>query len=39
VYVSRIFRKNPIVIPQADHHDLDTCFHMGFIRFTPPLSD
>jgi hypothetical protein len=26
--------KSPIVIPQAAHQALGTCFHMGFLRFT-----
>jgi hypothetical protein len=36
LYVSRL-SINPIVIPQAAHQDLGTCFHVGFLRFTPPL--
>jgi hypothetical protein len=32
------FRKNsPIVIPKAAHQALGRCFHVGFLRFTPPL--
>jgi hypothetical protein len=30
-------KNSPIVIPQAAHHALGTCFHAEFLRFTPPL--
>jgi hypothetical protein len=34
------FRKNStIVIPQAAHQALGTCFHVRFLRITPPLWD
>jgi hypothetical protein len=36
LHVSRV-PNNTIVIPQVDHQALCTCFHMEFIRFTPPL--
>jgi hypothetical protein len=29
--------KNLIVIPQEAHQALGICFHMGFLRFNPPL--
>jgi hypothetical protein len=32
-------KNSPIVIPQADHQALGTCFHVGFLRFTPALCD
>jgi hypothetical protein len=35
-YVSQV-PKNPIIIPQEAHQALGMCFHMGFLRFTPPL--
>jgi hypothetical protein len=41
LYVSRdLFRKNsPIVIPQVTHQALGMYFHVGFLRFTPPLCE
>jgi hypothetical protein len=36
LYVSRV-PKNLIVIPHAAHQALVTYFHVGFLRFTPPL--
>jgi hypothetical protein len=38
LYVSQV-SKNLIIIPQAAHQVLGMCFHVGFLRFTPPLSD
>jgi hypothetical protein len=38
LYVSRV-PKNPIFVPQAAHQYLGTCFHVGFLRFNPPLSN
>jgi hypothetical protein len=32
-------KSSPIVIPQAAHQALDMCFHVGLLRFTPPLCD
>jgi hypothetical protein len=36
LYVSRVLKKT-IVIPLEAHQALGTCFHMGFLRFTPLL--
>jgi hypothetical protein len=33
------FFKKTIIIPQAAHQALGMCFHVGFLRFTPPLCD
>jgi hypothetical protein len=38
LYVSLFLEKNsPIVISQEAYQALGTCFHLGFLRFTPTL--
>jgi hypothetical protein len=32
-------KNSPIVIPQVAHQALGMCYHVGFLRFTPPLCD